>query len=262
MFRHLYRFLYKPKYRRHFKNPTNGTLPITDSSLKVHLQAFAVALSKEDLMATDGSNFVSQWNASSATNINVTQSIQTQKPQYIDNLINGNPALSFDGVNDFLENSTTVPDFSVVTIFVVGAFLSNHRGSLVSLNNGSLNTGAIIFHNDTPSDRSLFRVVEDVAPFSDVEGHRAHEAHIYTGIADGVNAEFRIDLNSEGTTPAGTMDNTLSALNVGILGGGALFPLDGCVGEVAIYDRALSSTEIAQTETYLSEKWSIFFSLP
>ena len=258
MFRHLYKSFYKPKNRRLLPNALDGKLPIHDLSLKVHLQAFAVDLSKQDLMATDGSDFVSQWNGSSATNVNVTQSIQTQKPQYIDNLINGFPALSFDGVNDFLRNNTTVPDFSLVTMFVVGRFLVNDKSALVELSNGTINTGASLFHTTNAGNLTIFRIQDSVG-LKDVATSGSFLDHIYTGIADGVNSRFRIDFTPEGTTAAGTIDNTLSVLDIGQLASG-IFRLNGNVGEVIIYDRALSASEITQTEIYLGCKWNIFFS--
>jgi len=254
MFKSIYRRQYRSLFGNLFGND-DLTLPIIDSSLKVHLQSFGLGFSKDDLMTTDGSDFVSQWNGINGTNIDVTQSTQTEKPKYIDNLINGRPALNFDGVNDQLTNTTNVPDFSVVTVFIVGEISTSANRALVELSNGAANTGMIIFFNGT-LDKFTFRIRDGTT--NNVELTETFPIKgIFTGIGDGTNATFRTNGLLRGTTPALSMPEVISRLDIGGLAPPLSFPLDGPVGEVIIYDRALFASEVSLVEIYLSEKWKI-----
>ena len=53
------------------------------------------------------------------------------------------------------------------------------------------------------------------------------------------------------------MDNTLSEIYIGVLSTSSNYFLIGTIGEVIVYDRALSTFEREQIEEYLSQKWKI-----
>lgn len=94
--------------------------------------------------------------------------------------------------------------------------------------------------------------------------------HVYGMIFDGSQTgnanrlQFRYDNAAKTLTYTGTIGTTTGTINYWFFGGnnrnvGATQGtyMNGYIGEVLMWTRALTATEIAQTETYLNTKWGL-----
>lgn len=89
---------------------SGGFDPTTIAGLKLWLKANALSLNNNDPVTT--------WTDSSGTNNHGTQSTAANKPLFKTNIINGLPAVLFDGSDDFM-NYTNVPTPGTLSLFVV-----------------------------------------------------------------------------------------------------------------------------------------------
>jgi len=91
----------------------------TDSFTKDSVPGIINWWKADGTLTKDGGNAVSQWNDETGNGDHMVQATSTNQPTYTENVINGRPALYFDG-NDYLRKTsgcitTTVP----ATIFIV-----------------------------------------------------------------------------------------------------------------------------------------------
>lgn len=226
--------------------------PVT-SGLVFQVAAFQAGMTKNQLVDVNVSEEVASLNDYSGNDKDVTAVITILKPIYTLNAFNGNPAIRFNGLN--LLRNTSFFDFSTITIFVVGEFDSpDFSQAMVDVSNGVLtNTGASIFYE---TDATKFRINDGV--FKNAELTESLPAkHIFTGIVDGTNSKLYVDGDLKQTTLAGTLVETLTCLDIGILRAVPSFALIGLLGEVIIYNRALSNSERIAVLNYLSAKWGV-----
>lgn len=192
---------------------------------------------------------VGEWADQSVTDNNATQATSDNRPLLKLNITGGQSILRFDGSNDSLLLNTPSGMVSAsMTVFAVGR-LANTSGNkmliAVRSSSGEFHIGAV---GATFEGRVLWGGV------SLPGGHRRAgdtNYHIFRLVSDGVNSYLYVDGN------VGTLANQLAAGGGvrGRIGGntdntaGQL--LNGDIGEVLIYNSALSAGDIALVETYL-----------
>jgi hypothetical protein len=169
-------------------------------------------------------------------------------PTYNASDINGNPTVSFDGTDDFLDVA-----FSALSqpnhIFVVASFDSVKSGG----------ANSILFDSDNSTNRhSLYEngngSWELVGGGLVTDGSSDRNNHIFNALYNTTNSSFRID----GTSQLSGVDvgsESLDGFTVGDFPDGANHA-DVQVGEILIYPQDKSSIE-ADVESYLSDKWGI-----
>ena len=219
----------------------------------------------------DGSNKVSAWADQSGNSANGSQANSANQPTWVDNVINGQPVLRFDGTNDHIQgtNNGYNPSGGDYTIFVV------HRRS-----SSAAWTGVFTYNNT-----------------SGVQG---------APIASWINATDQFGVNAAGISATGVSVNLSGAPSDVYLStiqrkggtagnGGALqvrsvsdwlllqasgtqswtsgssagytvgrhwwqaadeHYLNGDVAEVIVYDRSLSPSERSRVDTYLGKKYN------
>jgi len=187
-----------------------------------------------------------------------SQVLSKWQPKYKKNVINGLPGIKFDGSNDFLLISNgKIYSKNPHTIFVVikpdktsstRSFLAFNIKDTDNSNtecyflNGS--TGRIV-HDD--GDSTLFNG-------NDLKGRNSIISLVLTNsnISLYINGQFiETVLNSlksaDSLSIGQEYDKNLSRGNF----------WDGYIGEIMIYDKALSDTERSVVEAYLLKKWKI-----
>ena len=238
---------------------TAGVYVPTDS-LKLWLKADAgVELS--------GSK-VTLWADQSGNGADAEQGNSANQPVLDDNAINGLPALSFDGVDDFLTFTLPINGLSGMTIFVVSAatqdieivfphcqyaaifwnetaswgtaHVTPLQGAVwIRFGTGQTQTIPVVYRYDTPVGED-FTVV----------------AAAMEGITDYLYVNGELVLTNE--KPAG-QDTIANQRDLGNIGRGyndnTYFP--GMIAEVLVYTKTLSDTERQDVEKYLSDKYSI-----
>jgi hypothetical protein len=183
------------------------------------------------------------------------------KPIYKQGNLNNLPALYFDGSNDFLvsEKSYTSSIFSnnQVTIFAVINYL------------GSTNTVVFLKHELAPY-RTGLEINSGMVRFdfpknisngtSNITGTSSiiNKNIIITAIANNINQKLYINSNLEASISNAIATPSISSalIYLGSHNEGVLCTKFN-LGELIIYDRALSAKELDSVTKYLSKKWGI-----
>ena len=199
---------------------------------------------------------MSQWDDKSGHGHNAVQADTGLQPAYIADAANGLPILRFDGSDDVMSLGTVILSGTVARtlFFVVQADVTAND--------------AIISLTTTDGGGARYDVTTEIA--LRVQGGRrtwvpelTGAYHVLTiqniasdvvqdtlGRLDGtvmtVDADVTepIDTGTDGTTRLGERANAAAYY-------------DGDIGEVVVYDRALSGSEIDSVESYLGVKWGI-----
>lgn len=217
-------------------------------NIKLHLLAFQTGYTVEDLFDLS-SGFATSWDGISGTGESATQDMQTDKPLYVENGINGLPSLRLGGSNDWMDLNDSVISNDDFTIFVVAQYNSNDFSYLIGTDTSNrlylFNVGGVFQGIIGDPAVAIGTVPSDTQP------------HIFTLQKSGNSFSLKVDDNEEqsGTTPA---TGSVVGLNIGSFNEGASGFLDGDIGEMIMYDRALSTVEKDQViKDYLSPKWKI-----
>lgn len=211
------------------------------------------------IMEEDSPGFVSQWDDKSGNGFNVTQGTGSKQPQTGVDTIGGLNTITFDDTDDVLNNTSYI-DFSEITLIAVAAFESDDNSAIVEVTNGTVNTGAGLFQQPTPPIGGGIKFVTQTPATVLVldEDPPPTVIHIFTGTRSTSEAKFFIDGALEDSTSiASGLTNTLNRVDIGQLAGFNSFTLDGFIGEVIIYNKALLDSERVKVETFLSDKWGI-----
>jgi len=192
------------------------------------------------LSLSDGES-VSTWDDETGNGYDLTAGTA---PTFKTSVINGNPVVRFDGVDDFLDvgwSAISQPNW----IFVVAQKRSTDDNYLFDSNDGSnrhllnISTGSYLV--GTSSGNFTGSAVDT-------------SAHILGAIFDGASSEFRIDGATDASGDPG--GDALSGFTLGDINSGGS-PGDWDVGEILIYH---SQPTVSEVESFLSDKWEITLS--
>lgn len=206
--------------------------------------------------------------------LHVVQTNNSYKPKYIENGINDLPAVLFDGSNDNLIK-TNVPTESFMnydegTIFIVikdekQTVLAGTPLSFVNVTHTNSNHRRFLVHTPTPSAQKVYFDFgyygsTGSLSYDTTDSSFFHKPLLLSAVHRENNySEIRID---------GAMESSRSSITATIpahtdfkLTIGAYFNSDhlykGLIGEIIVYDHALSNKDIVYVENYLLQKWGI-----
>lgn len=194
-----------------------------------------------------------------------TQSDLTRRPTYRANAVGGLAGIELDGVNDqlVLANNLFATSGFPITVFAVfsttdsSAHLlgtgSSSNGFLTSYGGGlTINDGAAVIKANNNSSglhlQSSLRVDNGAG-------------HFIAATAQTGSSSVRVDCVARGTSTSATNAYPYSRSTIGAsdgsITGAAIDPFQGRIAELLVYSRALSATERAGIERYLSQKYGI-----
>ena len=221
-------------------------LPVT-TNLQLWLKADAG-------ITKDGSNNVAAWADQSSNMKTASQSNVTIQPLWVDNVINGQPVIRFDGINDLMTTDVTGPGGTEFTFFVLAK--SNGR-RILSYNDASgyvvysyANPNNFIISNDGGPNGGINSGTNDLLHFRlACARYKANTSNGMQTFINGVLLAQRSSANivlpvvplQLGSYPGATTNEVIK----------------GDVAEIIIYNRALSDIERKQMENYLSQKYGI-----
>ncbi|MEZ4798589.1 MAG: hypothetical protein R2809_02195 [Flavobacteriales bacterium] len=212
--------------------------------------------------STTNGDFLSSWNDQSGNAVNATQTDPTQVacPRFVTDAMNGNPAIEFNGGAKYfnINLSSIGSTYTIITVakradsgslrYVVGVQSTVPRGLHIGYTSNTtlrMSEGAATSNADAT-----------------VAGYDASTEVpvILKGEAYGSMAGRAIDEVKNGTTTSAS--NALLATGpgktAGVIGRGfSTQGFAGYVSEVIMYNRTLSSTEIANIYTYISVKYGL-----
>ena len=213
------------------------TLP-TVSDLILHLDANA-----SSTITKDGSNFVATWGDGSSASNDVTAS-GTTKPLWVDNVQNGLPVIRFDGSDDRmtgLTSSYSQPN----TLFMVCTTPDTDSEAMFDGD-----TSRNLFNRQGTNTYRMFAG-------TGATGGTANTAmQVFTCVYNTTSSSFNIN-GSSVFTGQNVGTSALDDIIIGSFDGGTgIADMDVC--EVLFYNKALSSSEITDIESYLNSKWSVY----
>jgi hypothetical protein len=197
---------------------------------------------------TLASGFVSQWNDLSGAGRHLTQSVEADRPGT--STIGGKTAIDFDGSNDYLAVSTDVPP---ATMFCVVDFDTTALQYAMSVINA-----AGLALQAVRTSAAQFRITSWDGTTAT---GRSGDGDITQGTAYVLNMTYQGVARYNGKNMAGTDVNVRSSQQGIVVGARRTAttgsPLDGKIGEVLVYNRALSAAEYVRVERYLARKWGV-----
>lgn len=253
---------YKPNYQPSDVLTATYTIrsdvPFDPTGLKLWLSA--------DQGVTANGTAVSGWADQSSFGNNATQTASTNQPTLITGAINGKPAISFDGTNDFLsvaDDATISPE--KVSVFIVcsaNSTVSNRQYVGKCNNMQTSGYGIVGYANDANGFINSSAAPQYGGSFP------ANTFGVLSLIYDPAKAADQIRMSiasgsgngSQTTIYTGTktaaISNDSSPLYIGSWGGTKY--LNKCrIAEILVFDRAVSDQQRALVEGYLKEKYNV-----
>lgn len=207
--------------------------PDTISDLEAWYQADSLALSDNDPVST--------WTDSSGNGRNVTQA-GAARPTYKTNILNGEPVVRFDGVDDYLSLAQSFISGNDWTIIAVSK--STSGTGVVASNDASGNRGWVFWRGTTGGNFETNGTGGTVYTTGSGYNIVTVRGGIEIYVDGGINA------SAVRSIPSNTATFEIGRRTFGE-------KLTGDVAELIIYSKKLSLLERAQVETYLSSKYGI-----
>lgn len=218
---------------------------------------------------------VTQWNDKSGNGYNFTQGTSANRPSSGTRTINSLNVIDFDGTNDSLTTSAAKSAFNFLhsaasTIFIVlQQDTVNNIKVIFSTGIQPYSSGDIGFflYSNAPADYQMG--VSNASTYvSRINANFNETVARYDTIkSDPTNgtAGNRLKYSKSGAAFAGsnsdtgtvTTSNSTNDLTLANATNGGFAPMNGCIGEVIIYDSVLSDTNITTVQNYLDTKWAI-----
>ncbi len=238
--------------------PSSGQLPAA---------GLVLLLDAEQAIADFGAGAeVTSWQDLSGTGSHA-EAFPGEAPVVVANAINGRPALSFDGVDDYFSVTSGLDDFtSGLTLYVVARTTVLQQGfKLLALGNGAGNDMIVLGRAGGSSGLQYFTSDDRgaVGWFNTGSALTAGDIALYSvrqgggGTGDPVTAVVERDLDVVGS---GRVFVPTVTARTGSLIGRSFWNegmFQGQLAEVVLYDRSLSDAERAEVEAYLDDKYSL-----
>jgi PKD repeat protein len=232
-------------------NPCNN---ITESEINVfgqinlyEIEELTLWLSAENVEIID--NKVSTWYDISGNDFHATQTNTNSQPLLTNNHLNGNPVLSFDGINDYMtvdfEQAFEQPNTYFI-VWNISAENSNNYfafDGLVEENAQALylrSTDQITLHAST-----IAQIYSKTPPFSHI---------ISTAIFNGTESQVFENGFFKGNGNAG--NNSITGMSIGARRTNFTLTLDGTIAEIIFFNSVLSGEQRQLVENYLLAKYS------
>ncbi len=213
---------------------------------------------KADAGVTTISGSVSNWNDQSGNSNNFSEA--TNRPLYntTTRLVNFNPSISFNGINQELTNSTFAINQSGASIFAIGMMdvISSSWQSITAsgtTSSGSIFrvTGSLLHYKRYASNPSQYTltaptVLKAATPY-------LFESHSATGLNNS-NLYINGRLDISGTTSVFPTPALFTSIGVKYVEGAEHY-FQGSLPEIIYYSSVLNSTERLRVESYLALKY-------
>jgi hypothetical protein len=192
---------------------------------------------------------IATWNDLSGNGRNFVQATAARKPTYKTSIQNGLAIARFDG-GDMVASAAVQSLTQPCTMFFVASRTGNTSAYNILLTEATSEQIAAGF-NTTANNWYIY--TQPDAP--DTQAAADSAFHVLTAQFNGTSSLMRAD----GTQVAKSMtDQDVSADTFNIGATNALgAPLAGDIGEILIYEAALSAANIALVEDFLADKWGV-----
>lgn len=214
-------------------------------------------------VTTNAVGGVTQWDDQSGNANTAAQADENLAPKLVNNAINNKPVLRFDGVNDYLgvADSASVSISGDITTFFVVKFddFANYR-AVWAKTAGNLPAPNDWYALPNSGIPRAYRGDGTAVNIGTVDGGTALRAGSYLVVGFDMAGTRLTHYLAAQPTGSGQIANTLGDSDTALLIGtrGDLFTkMKGDIGEILIYDRALSAAERIAVVDYLANKYDI-----
>lgn len=158
------------------------------------LGSLAIWLDASQLFGVADGAEVATWNDLSGNGNDATQSTSSKRPTYQTNILNGRPALQFDGVDDFLATAVlSYPQPNTVFVVVSTPAAGANSYDIIDGHSTGDRTKLSVLDSASSGHLTLFAGASLIGSVD-----RSNATHIFTGIFDGAsNSESFVDGVSE-----------------------------------------------------------------
>jgi prepilin-type N-terminal cleavage/methylation domain-containing protein len=182
------------------------------------------------------------------------------RPTYLSSGLNGLPAIRFDGVDDYLQNTSI--DLLIrnqVSIFMVGNYVSGSAGGCVFISQQTDNNNRVSLQTNGVGETLRFDMPNDTTGKLIGNSSLTNKNFIFGAIkTDTTESVYVNSLSTDVTSIANALSATqfsgplyISSFN------GSLYICGMSLGEVIVFNRGLSNFEFQEVMKYLSKKWTI-----
>lgn len=203
---------------------------------------------------------VSQWNDKSGNGNNVTQPTGANKPVTGTTTINGVNGIAFDGTASFMllpNGLYTIPNGNnTVLIARTATFAPSAGASKRLLNAQDGGSNRYFLGSSNPSGTSFFNYTNGVNGTAVTGANFSSSPAIEAFVRSGVNETAYIN-GTGGQTNALATSFTATQFNLGCQTTSANNPFQGPVGEILLYNAALTAAQLDAAGSYLAAKWGI-----
>lgn len=249
-----------------------------------HISNLRVWLKSDSLIGLNNNAPLSTWPDSSGSGNDATQVTSDRQPSFVTNIINGYPAIQFDGINDqlMMAASPATNDFTVFAVVNAnqgeeidvednstyanggstgehylfgGDYNSGHPGAEASVSFGTNGVSAYEYmQNSTFGDQA--------APMAVYGGDNGTNFSIVA--VKYVNQQPSLYLNGVlvRTGLPSLRSQTVMAQSIGYGAGDDGSPFSGNVAEILIFDRAMTEPDQSTISAYLKNKYNIAIVAP
>lgn len=265
-----------------YSNETNATTLVTEPSMP--MGNLRVWLKADADVTSDGSGAISKWNDVSGLGNNAIQNTPSNQPVFLTNLVNGRPAIRFDGTNDQLMLGVN-PASNSFTIFAVAKPSASHEIDLEdntlyseggTLGQRYLLGGTINFEGFGEAGLSVgtngftsYEYGRNQFFWDHFAALAVHDGNLGAGFSilnvRYTNQQPSLYLNGafvrEGLVSSRTNSVLGRAIGFGSTGAGNS-PYQGDVAEILVFNTPLTTAERQTVERYLNSKYNVTASVP
>ncbi len=219
----------------------------------------------------DDNTTVGRWNDinilnDSANRINLTQSTASAQPIYFENIINGLPAIKFDGGDRYIFNNIFAENFSLFVVMqtstagtgnstsqaytgmqVISADLAGTASDIIPLSVGG---GYVKIFTGAPTETTLTSTIT-------ANDNKPYIIFISRNLTNGARNIMINNANSVSDNNGGA-GIILNATTQAVIGGDLYNPMFiGNISEIITYNRVINSEERTSISQYLAKKYNI-----
>jgi hypothetical protein len=238
---------------------------VVSSFTPASLSGLSLWLKSDSGVTLSGSN-VTAWADQSGNGNNAVTNIG-EEPTFVSSFLNGNPAIEFNGRGQIMQIADTNSlDFLSISSFIVLEYLGQGTGNnIVYIKNA--NAGS-------PQNEAMYGLVATIGDYvsfpQNVDGWSDYQTQINIQNSIPRILSMTYDGTNQNVYSNGNFSNTFNiggniATSTGILQIGGYNKsfndeeyFYGQIAEIIMYNRAVTSTERQQVESYLNTKYAIY----
>ena len=255
---------------------TNSSPVISVKGLSMWLEtssenSIASSVTGNSIADPDDNTSVGRWNDinilnDAANKINLTQSTTSAQPIYLENIINGLPAIKFDGGDRYIFNNIFAESFSLFVVIqtsnagtgnstsqaysgmqVISADLAGTASDIIPL---SIGGGYVKIFTGVPTETTLSSSIT-------INDNKPYIIFISRNLTNGAR-NIIINNNNNVSDNNGGAGIILNATTQAAIGGDIYNPMFiGNISEIITYNRVLNSEERTSIFQYLAKKYNI-----